>query len=94
VVERAVLAVLLIAVCMSPALAQPKAKTAAPSRCESSFVERGYPHGSELNFRCRTRVIDCPERKGHEVRIFMEPSFETASGLQFGYRCEYLGRER
>lgn len=93
--ERAALASLLFAaVFTSPAMAQQKAKVAAPSSCEPGFVERGYPHGSELNFRCRTRVIDCPEKRGHDVRIVLEPSFETARGLQFGYRCEYMGRER
>jgi hypothetical protein len=57
-------------------------------------MERGYPHGSELNFRCRTRVIDCPEKRGQDAKIVLEPSFETARGLQFGYRCEYTGKER
>jgi hypothetical protein len=95
VAERAALAALLFAgVFISPAMAQPKPKAVAPSACEPGFVERGYPHGSELNFRCRTRVIDCPAKRGHDVRIVPEPSFETAQGLQFGYRCEYTGRER
>ncbi len=93
--ERAAFAALFFAAAfISPAVAQQKAKVAAPSSCEPGFDERGYPHGSELNFRCRTRVIDCPGRRGHDVRIVIEPSFETARGLQFGYRCEYMGRER
>lgn len=62
--------------------------------CDPGFVQRVYPHGSELNFRCRTRVIDCPERPGHHVAVIPEPSFETAQGVQFGYRCEYMSRER
>jgi hypothetical protein len=95
VVERAAIAALTLAVLLvSPAVAQPKTKSAAAPSCEPGFVERVYPHGSDLNFRCRTRVIDCPEKKGHEARIVLEPSFETARGLQFGYRCEYFGMER
>jgi hypothetical protein len=95
VAERTAFAVLLLAVLsISSAMAQQKAKVAPPSSCEPGFVERGYPHGSELNFRCRTRVIDCPEKRGHDARIVLEPSFETARGLQFGYRCEYAGKER
>ena len=62
--------------------------------CDPGFVQRVYPHGSDLNFRCRTRVIDCPERPGHHVAVIPEPSFETAQGVQFGYRCEYTSRER
>jgi hypothetical protein len=95
VAERAALAALLFAVVfISPAMAQQKTKVAATPSCESGFAERGYPHGSELNFRCRTRVIDCPEKRGHDARIVLEPSFETARGLQFGYRCEYMGKGR
>lgn len=62
--------------------------------CEPGFEWRAYPHGLPLNFRCRTRVIDCPERQGHHVAVIPEPSFETAQGVQFGYRCQYLSRER
>jgi hypothetical protein len=95
VAERAAFATLALAVLLvSPAAAQPKEKAAATPSCEPGFVERGYPHGSDLNFRCRTRVIDCPEKRGHDAKIVIEPSFETARGLQFGYRCEYSGKER
>ncbi len=93
--ERAALVALWFAVVFnSSAMAQQKAKLAASSSCEPGFMERGYPHGSELNFRCRTRVIDCPEKRGQDAKIVLEPSFETARGLQFGYRCEYTGKER
>jgi len=92
VAERIALAALFVATLIVPAMAQQK--SAVPQNCEPGFVERGYPHGSELNFRCRTRVIDCPEKKGHHVAIIPEPSFETARGLQFGYRCQYTGMER
>lgn len=67
---------------------------AARVDCEPGFERRDYPHGSPLNFRCRTRVIDCPERQGHHVAVIPEPSLETAQGVQFGYRCQYLSRER
>lgn len=90
-VERAALAALLLAAAfLSDASAQPK----AASGCEPGFVQREYPHGSELNFRCRTRVIDCPEKQGHHAAVIPEPSFETARGVQFGYRCQYTSRER
>ena len=90
--DRAALAALLVAIFVVPAMAQQKG--AAPQNCEPGFVERDYPHGSELNFRCRTRVIDCPEKQGHHDAIIPEPSFETARGVQFGYRCQYTGKER
>jgi hypothetical protein len=77
----------------APAFAQSKDNSAVQG-CDPGFVQRVYPHGSELNFRCRTRVIDCPERPGHHVAVIPEPSFETAQGVQFGYRCEYMSRER
>jgi hypothetical protein len=67
---------------------------ATPADCEAGFERRIYPHGSQLNFRCRTRVIDCPERPGHHAAVIPEPSFETAQGVQFGYRCQYSSRER
>jgi hypothetical protein len=66
----------------------------ARADCEPGFERRAYPHGSELNFRCRTRVIDCPERQGHHATVIPEPSFETAQGVQFGYRCQYTSRDR
>ena len=76
-----------------PAFSQTKENSAVQG-CDPGFVQRVYPHGSDLNFRCRTRVIDCPERPGHHVAVIPEPSFETAQGVQFGYRCEYMSRER
>jgi hypothetical protein len=72
----------------------PQPSTTAPAGCEPGFAQRIYPHGSELNFRCRTRVIDCPEQPGHHAAVIPEPSFETAQGVQFGYRCQYTRRER
>jgi hypothetical protein len=69
-------------------------KPMAAQGCEPGFERREYPHGSELNFRCRTRVIDCPERQGHHVVAIPEPVFETAQGVQFGYRCQYSSRDR
>jgi hypothetical protein len=77
------------------AAAQDKpAAEAAAQGCDPGFVQREYPHGSELNFRCRTRVIDCPERQGHHAVAIPEPVFETAQGVQFGYRCQYTSRDR
>jgi hypothetical protein len=70
------------------------AAKAAAQGCDPGFVQREYPHGSELNFRCRTRVIDCPERQGHHAVAIPEPVFETAQGVQFGYRCQYTSRDR
>ena len=72
---------------------RPRPGAAAPD-CEPGFERRDYPHGSPVNFRCRTRVIDCPERQGHHATVIPEPSFETAQGVQFGYRCQYQSRER
>jgi hypothetical protein len=72
---------------------KPAAKVAAQG-CEPGFEQREYPHGSKLNFRCRTRVIDCPERQGHHVAVIPDPGFETAQGVQFGYRCQYTSRDR
>jgi hypothetical protein len=78
-----------------PAAAQPQQQTKpVPADCDPGFERRPYPHGSELNFRCRTRVIDCPERPGHHAAVIPEPSFETAQGVQFGYRCQYTSRDR
>lgn len=71
-----------------------QAPAATPTDCEPGFERRIYPHGSQLNFRCRTRVIDCPQRPGHHAAVIPEPSFETAQGVQFGYRCQYSDRER
>jgi hypothetical protein len=82
----------LLALSFVPSIAQQK-PTAAQG-CEPGFERREYPHGSELNFRCRTRVIDCPERQGHHVVAIPEPGFETAQGVQFGYRCQYSSRDR
>jgi hypothetical protein len=84
--------VCLFGVSIGPAIAQKKAATA--QGCDPGFVQREYPHGSELNFRCRTRVIDCPERQGHHAVAIPEPVFETAQGVQFGYRCQYTSRDR
>jgi hypothetical protein len=88
-----------IAVCMfvfsfSPATAQQKSAAPPAQGCEQGFERREYPHGSEVNFRCRTRVIDCPERKGLHVVAIPEPVFETAQCVQFGYRCNYTSRDR
>jgi hypothetical protein len=71
-----------------------QAPATTPADCQPGFERRIYPHGSQLNFRCRTRVIDCPERPGHHAAVIPEPSFETAQGVQFGYRCQYSSRER
>lgn len=62
--------------------------------CEPGFEQRAYPHGSELNFRCRTRVIDCPEKQGHHWAVIPDQVSETARGVQFGYRCQYTSKER
>lgn len=66
----------------------------APAGCEPGFEQRAYPHGSELNFRCRTRVINYPERPGQQVVVILEPSVEVAAGVQFGYRCQYHSWDR
>ena len=92
-IALAVSAVLGAALLADFAFAQSKEKSAVQG-CDPGFEQRVYPHGSNLNFRCRTRVIDCPERPGHHVAVIPEPSFETAQGVQFGYRCEYMSRER
>lgn len=93
VAEHFVLSVLLCLAVPAAGFAQQPAAV-APDGCEPGFERRVYPHGSQLNFRCRTRVIDCPERPGHHVAVVPEPSFETAQGVQFGYRCQYLSRDR
>lgn len=90
--ERVAL-VLAFAFAAAPAAAQQQPAGANPG-CEPGFERRLYPHGSELNFRCRTRVIHCPDMPGHHAVVTLEPSFETAQGVQFGYRCEYRSRER
>jgi hypothetical protein len=91
VCERLALAAVLFLVAMPASAQQP----ATPSRgCEPGFEQRAYPHGSELDFRCRTRVIACPERRGHQALIILEPSFEVAAGVQFGYRCQYHSWDR
>jgi hypothetical protein len=84
--------VCLFGVSIAPAIAQKEPATA--QGCEPGFERREYPHGSKLNFRCRTRVIDCPERQGHHVAVIPDPGFETAQGVQFGYRCQYTSRDR
>jgi hypothetical protein len=90
VLERVALIALLV-LAASPAAAQQQ-KSAVD--CEPGFAQRGYPHGSELNFRCRTRVIDCPEKQGHYWAVIPDPVAETARGVQFGYRCQYTSKER
>jgi hypothetical protein len=90
VLERAAL-VVLVALAATPAVAQQKR---AAADCEPGFEQRGYPHGSELNFRCRTRVIDCPEKQGHWWAVIPDQVSETARGVQFGYRCQYTSKER
>jgi len=62
--------------------------------CEPGFEKRPYPHGSEHNFRCRSRVIDCPDRQGHHVTVVLEQTLDLAAGAQFGYRCEYRSQDR
>jgi hypothetical protein len=95
---RAGMPVLGTAVCLIvfipvPLIAQQKPASSAQG-CEPGFERREYPHGSEFNFRCRTRVVDCPERQGHHAVVIPDPSFETAQGVQFGYRCNYTSRDR
>ena len=89
----AVAGFLLLSFNVSVAQDKPRSVAAAQD-CEPGFERRDYPHGSPVNFRCRTRVIDCPGRQGYHVAVIQDPSFETAQGVQFGYRCEYLSRER
>lgn len=89
--ERAALVVLL-ALAALPAAAQQKQQ--AVQGCEGGFEQRAYPHGSEHNFRCRTRVIDCPEKQGYWWAVIPDQVSETARGVQFGYRCEYTSKER
>ena len=69
-------------------------KDPANNGCESGFVKRSYPHGSEHNFRCRSRVIDCPDRRGHHATVVLEETLDLAAGVQFGYRCEYRSQDR
>jgi hypothetical protein len=75
-------------------IASAQQKGAAASGCEPGFAHRSYPHGSEHNFRCRSRVIDCPDRRGHIAVIVLEEPLELAAGVQFGYRCEYRSQDR
>jgi hypothetical protein len=86
VLERLVGAAILFMALASSVTAQP---ASSPKSCEPGFEQRAYPHGSELDFRCRTRVIACPERRGYQALVILEPSFEVAAGVQFGYRCQY-----
>jgi hypothetical protein len=74
------------------ALAQDKGSTSGG--CEPGFVKRSYPHGSEHNFRCRSRVVDCPDRRGHHATVVLEETLDLAAGVQFGYRCEYRSQDR
>jgi hypothetical protein len=90
VLERAAL-VAVLALAATSAVAQ---QTKATAECEPGFERRVYPHGSELNFRCRTRVIDCPEKPGHWWAVIPDLVSETARGVQFGYRCQYTSKER
>jgi hypothetical protein len=66
----------------------------AATGCEPGFTKRSYPHGSEHNFRCRSRVIDCPDRQGHHATVVLEETLDLAAGVQFGYRCEYRSQDR
>jgi hypothetical protein len=71
------------------AFAQGKIVTGKTTECEPGFMRRAYPHGSEFDFVCLTRVVDCPERSGYQWAIVPDATRETAAGVQFVYRCLY-----
>ena len=91
--RAAILMLTVAALAVGAAMAQEK--DAGPAGgCEPGFSKYAYPHGSAHNFRCRTRVINCPEWPGQQVVVILEPGFEVAAGAQFGYRCQYHSWDR